>query len=93
MTLAAFNDLEELFERLTKKQQIDFIEYIENILEKRELNYPLYFDSAEMDDENFFIDFGPFGAPKIMPDRHKQKKPVQPAQPTGKQLNLFDDEL
>ncbi len=93
MTSAAYDELEELFERLTGKQQFDFIEHIEDILERRGLDRSRHFDDEDMDEEDFFIDFGPFGAPKIMPDRHKPKKPVQPAQPAGKQLNLFDDEL
>lgn len=93
MVSAAYDELEDLFERLAEKQQFDFIEHIEDILERRGLDYPLHYDDEDMDEEDFFIDFGPFGAPKIMPDQRKQKEPVQPAKPAGKQLSLFDDEL
>ena len=92
MSSAAYDDLENLFEKLAAKQQFDFIEHIEDILERKGLDHSLYVDQENMADEEFFIDFGPFGAPKIMPDREKQEKPVQPAQPSGKQLNLFDDQ-
>jgi hypothetical protein len=95
MASAAYDELEDLFDRLSEKQQFDFIEHIEDILEKRELDRSLYLDREDMNEDDFFIDFGPFGAPKTMPDRREQKKPAQPAQPArpaGKQLNLFDDE-
>jgi len=94
MTYEAYEEMEDLFDDLEEKQQFDFIEHIENILEKRGLDEPSYFDHEDMDEEeDFFIDFGPFGAPKIMPDRQKPKTPSGHTKPAGKQLNLFDDEL
>ena len=93
MTSAADDELEDLFDRLAEKQQFDFIKHIEDILERRKLDHILYFDDEELDEDDFFIDFGPFGAPKILPDRQKTKEPVQPPRPAAKQLNLFDDNL
>jgi tetratricopeptide (TPR) repeat protein len=92
MASAAYDELEDLFEELAEKQQFDFIEHIENILEKRGLGRHFLFDHDD-EEEDFFMDFGPFGAPEIMPDRQKPKAPSGPAKPVGKQLSLFDDEL
>jgi cellulose synthase operon protein C len=97
LTSAAHDKLEDLFDRLAAKQQFDFIEHIEDILERRELNHPSYYDYDDYDDfddfnEEYVIDFGPFGTPKIMPDQKKQKEPVHPPKSASKQLNLFDDE-
>jgi hypothetical protein len=91
MPVAAYDELENLFERLAEKQQFDFIEHIEDILEKRGLK-PLHYFDFEEDEEDYFIDFGPFGPPKILPDQNKPKTPSGPARPAGKQLNLFDDD-
>lgn len=92
MTFAAYDEMEDLFDELIEKQQFDFVEYIENIIDKRGLDSPHYFDYEEDDEDEFFIDFGPFGPPKIIPDQQKQKTPSEPKKRTGKQLNLFDDE-
>ena len=91
LTFEASMEMEDLFDELVEKNQFDFIEHIENILEKTGLDHD--FDFVDDDEEDFFIDFGPFGPPKNMPDRQKTKTPSEPKKPAGKQLNLFDDDL
>ncbi len=85
LTSAAYDEMEDLFDHLTAKQQFDFIEHIEDIIEKRELDHFSYFDYDDIE-EKIGIDFGPFGPPKIMPDQKKQKQPVTPPQSNRKQL-------
>ncbi|MCP4341990.1 MAG: hypothetical protein GY799_24675 [Desulfobulbaceae bacterium] len=92
MTFAAYDEMEDLFDDLAEKQQYDFIDHIEKILKKRGLERSLHFEHESIDEEEYSIDFGPFGAPKIMPDNQKPKSPSKPTKPVGKQLNLFDDE-
>jgi tetratricopeptide (TPR) repeat protein len=92
MTFAEDDEMENLFDDLVDTDQFDFIDHVENILEKRGLECSLHFDNDFMEEEEYSIDFGPFGAPKTMPDQAKPKSPSTPAKPAGKQLNLFDDQ-
>jgi len=91
MTFEAYEDMEDLFDDLAERQQFDFIDHIENILDKRGLADPPDFDHEDIE-QDFFFDFGPFEAPKIMPDQKKPKKPASPPKSSRKQLSLFDDE-
>ncbi len=90
MTFTAYDEMEDLFDDLVEKNQFDFIDHIENILEKTGLDHDFDFDD---DEDDFGIDFGPFGQPKSMPDMQEDTKPSKPKKPAGRQLNLFDDDL
>lgn len=91
MTSAEDDELEVLLDDLTEKEEFDFIDHIANIIDKRDLEFPLYFDHEDIEEDEHFIDFGPFGPPKTMPKQQKTKSP-KPAKFSGKQLNLFDDQ-
>ncbi|MFT5730075.1 MAG: tetratricopeptide (TPR) repeat protein [Desulforhopalus sp.] len=91
ISFATYDEFEDLFDDLSDKNQFDFIDLIENILEKAGL-YP-DFDSEDSDEEDYLIDFGPFGRPKNILDKQKPKTSSEPKKPASKQLNLFDDYL
>ena len=82
MTFAADDEMEELLDDLAEIEQYDFIDHIENILQKRGLDCFHLVDNDFMeDDDEYSIDFGPFGVPKTMPEQQKPKSPSKKIHP------------
>ncbi len=91
--MKVFDKLEDLLYQLERKNRLDFVDYIEGVLDKgRSPRVSSFFGEDEEDLDDIF-DFGPFKIPKILGSG--QKSPPKPkVKPMGgKQLNLFDDEL
>ncbi|GEM_PF-1953541 len=90
--MQVFDKLEDLLYQLERKNRLDFVDYIEEILDKGRNHRSSTFFGVEDDLDDIF-DFGPFIIPQVT--ESGEKSPTKPkAKPVrGKQFNLFDDEL
>lgn len=96
-SMKAVDKLEDLLYQLERKNRLDFVEYIEDILDKgRGPRFsPFFYEDEDEDEEKLddIFDFGPFKIPKILGIGEKSPPKPKTKPVGGKQLNLFDDEL
>lgn len=91
LSLKVQTEIEELLDELDKKGHFDLADRLDELLEEDgNDDFSSYFDIVEDIFNN-----GPFGMPKKLRDESKPQPQPQPKKKpkTGRQLNLFDDEI